>query len=505
MKWKYFVALTLFSALTIFTTFSTHADLQQAQSLLNNKIGVLDSYNTVLLDAKTTMKDEKDNWNANEEDIWENRIDYATGDPWGLGGAVLKQLIDFQHRAEIAVALGAAIGAVQTAKTDADNAQVERDTAWNNYVRLADAAGISDADRLKKGADALPVTYPDVTISCPGCDLSWSGSGIGGMAGHISYCSVKGHKNTADELVSEPLPHFSCQSCPLSHQHFTFPCRGGCGEMCRQPTIVTPPPAQGVVPGHTTNYYDHGYACQVDVPGFGNCPQTAYTCQDPECPNDANHLVYGDCKKHKVKKSDTTALAAHKKLASPVYCSVTHIFDNVPYACIITRVYKCDPVSHAPWHDFVPGPGTYPGASESSPSQNGGCTLNPGEGTGNPPGNGGSPPASNGGCTPTSTLVDCSQRRANSCYTQVSSANEHYVTCGDSDCGDSYWSCDSDDYDHHRLRSCNNVRRTGYDNGALYCDNTWRSCEYVPERIPGTVYSIVSPSCNLSSNRYCAE
>lgn len=423
----------------------------------------------------------------------------------GLGGAVLKQIIDFQDRAEIAVALGAAIGAVQTAKTNADNAETERNTIWDIYVGLADAANISANKRLTKGADALTVTYPDVTISCPGCNLSWSGSGIGDMAGHITSCSVKGHKNTADEFVSQPLPHFSCQSCPLSHQHFTFPCRGGCGEMCRQPTILTPPPSRsgGVISGHTTIYYDHGYACNVDAPGFGNCPQTAYTCQDPECPNDANHLVYGDCKKHKVRKGNTTALAEHKKLASPVYCSVTHLFNNVPYACIITRVYTCDPVSHAPWHDFVHGPGTYPGASEGSPSENGGCTSNPGEGTGNPPGSDGNPPASNGGCTPTSTPVDCSQRSANSCYTQVSSANEHSVTCGDSDCGDSYWSCDSDDYDHHRLRSCNNERFPLGNN----CYETWRACEYDPERIDGTVYSIASPKCVTDPNgfRHCAE
>ena len=84
MKWKYFVALTLFSALTIFTTFSTHADLQQAQSLLNNKIGVLTSYNTVLGPAISTMGIEESKWNQNEEDIKENRIDYATADPWVL-------------------------------------------------------------------------------------------------------------------------------------------------------------------------------------------------------------------------------------------------------------------------------------------------------------------------------------------------------------------------------------------------------------------------------------
>ena len=68
------------------------------------------------------MRDAKQDWVSNEEDITENRIDYASADLWGLGGAVLKQVIDMQDRAEIAVSLAAAIKAVQTAKSDAETA-----------------------------------------------------------------------------------------------------------------------------------------------------------------------------------------------------------------------------------------------------------------------------------------------------------------------------------------------------------------------------------------------
>ena len=138
MKRNYLIALTLFTILSLLILFQIHAEspLEEAKTTLNNKIVVLDGFNTFLNRALTVMDDEVRAWDANEEDIGENRIDYASADLWGLGGAVLKQIMDMQDRAVIAVDLGAAIGAVETAKTNADEAQQKRDTAWDTYVTL---------------------------------------------------------------------------------------------------------------------------------------------------------------------------------------------------------------------------------------------------------------------------------------------------------------------------------------------------------------------------------
>ena len=275
-----------------------------------------------------------------------------------------------QDRAEIAVKLGAAIGAVETAKTNADEAQQERDTAWNNYIALAQH--LSPGERLSKGTDALPVTYPVISIDCPGCELSWSGSDIDSIADHITSCSVKGHTNTSDDLVNGPVPHFSCQSCPLSHQHYTYACRGGCGEMCKEPFTTTSYSPMGAPAIHST-YYDHGYTCTEDVPGPFRCGRTAFTCQTPACPNDDNHWVSGECKKHKVKKGNPNALNDHKKLTPSVQCPQTHLFTHQltgqtqVFRCIITRRHECDdPITaHHPWHYFNPNP--QPGESKVYP------------------------------------------------------------------------------------------------------------------------------------------
>jgi hypothetical protein len=161
MKRNYLIALTLFTILSLLILFQIHAEspLGQAEGILTNKITVLNGFNTFLNRALTVMDDEVRAWDANEEDIGENRIDYASADLWGLGGAFLKQIMDMQDRAEIAVDLGAAIGAVETAKTNADEAQQKRDTAWDTYVTLANE--VSSQLSLSKGVDALPVTYSE--------------------------------------------------------------------------------------------------------------------------------------------------------------------------------------------------------------------------------------------------------------------------------------------------------------------------------------------------------
>ncbi len=99
--------------------------------------------------------------------------------------------------------------------------------------------------------------------------------------------------------------------------------------------------------------------------------------------------------------------------------------------------------------------------------------------------------------------VACEKQTENNCSVLVSSSTEHYVTCPSSQCGDSYWSCDSDDYDEHRLRTCTWTTLDGGSN----CDESWRSCEYTVERIQGTNLHTRSPLCvtDPNYNRHCAD
>ena len=100
-------------------------------------------------------------------------------------------------------------------------------------------------------------------------------------------------------------------------------------------------------------------------------------------------------------------------------------------------------------------------------------------------------------------MIACDMQNENNCSVMVSSSTEHYVTCPNSQCGDSYWSCDSDDYDEHRLRTCTWERLPLGE----VCGGSWRSCQYSPERISGTNLSIRSPRCptDPNGNRHCAE
>lgn len=99
--------------------------------------------------------------------------------------------------------------------------------------------------------------------------------------------------------------------------------------------------------------------------------------------------------------------------------------------------------------------------------------------------------------------VACDKKTENNCSVMVSSSTEHYVTCLNSQCGDSYWSCDSDDYDEHRVRTCTWERLPLGE----VCGGSWHSCQYTPERISGTNLSIRSPLCPTDPNdtRHCAE
>ena len=96
MKRKYLIALTFFGVLLLCAIFQLHAELtlEKAEKILTDRKGNLQDTNIILADAKGEMRMEEVKWIENEEDIGENRIDYASADLWGLGGAVLKQIMD---------------------------------------------------------------------------------------------------------------------------------------------------------------------------------------------------------------------------------------------------------------------------------------------------------------------------------------------------------------------------------------------------------------------------
>ena len=99
--------------------------------------------------------------------------------------------------------------------------------------------------------------------------------------------------------------------------------------------------------------------------------------------------------------------------------------------------------------------------------------------------------------------VACDKKTENSCNVLVSSSSEHYVTCAGSHCSDSYWTCDADDYDEHRLRTCTWQKL----DGGNYCGKSWRLCKYPVEQIDGTNLHTRSPKCVTDPNgfRHCAE
>lgn len=108
--------------------------------------------------------------------------------------------------------------------------------------------------------------------------------------------------------------------------------------------------------------------------------------------------------------------------------------------------------------------------------------------------------------TTITVTVACEKAQENSCSVQVSSSSEHSVTCPDSDCGESYWSCNSYDHNMHRLRSCTNNKLPGVMAGR-YCFKTWRRCQHTPEEIPNTQDFSASPLCvtDPNGNRFCSE
>ncbi|MYB93888.1 hypothetical protein F4054_01595, partial [Candidatus Poribacteria bacterium] len=121
--------------------------------------------------------------------------------------------------------------------------------------------------------------------------------------------------------------------------------------------------------------YDHGYDCQVDVSGPGNCPNTAFTCKTPECPNDANHLEDGECGRHKVRKGDAAAVKAHQRVDKS--CPATYTYPSGrTISCLIRIVYKCD--EHT-FHDYDPGSGTNPPPESFSTPPSGGGSTPPSE------------------------------------------------------------------------------------------------------------------------------
>ena len=494
MKRNYLIALTLSGVLLLcaLVQLSAELTLEQAVEALGEKERALQNANTHLIPPHTEMWAKYVEWTQNEEEVnRDNLIATSTvRDPAALVSLGIMHAADISDKLRLSRELAGKISTFNTKQKAVTDAAKALQTAWNNYIPLAQH--LSPEERYNIVTTPLTPSPPPASLTCPACSVRYSGVNLGGIGDHITLCSVNGH-------TVSPYPYFSCESsgCPLSNEHHTFPCRGGCGKMFRQPTILSPPPSSQGAGNLTKIYYDDGYPCDVDVPGFGNCPNTAYKCQTPPCKNDANHLKKAPCGEHTVLASE---FPQHEALpnghARKGRCTYTHNFDGTWYQCIVMITHKCD-LGHgsglANQHDFNPNPSlVYPIISPDPepipPPDNSvtcsecGVSYDPGSSSANDhslqascsstDGNGNS-------CTVTSfyacdghshsyptPTVSCWR---SSCTASVSSAYEHQVPpC--SACGSSYWTCGtyaSYSENQHRERTC---RRSG-------CGNTWRRCQ----------------------------
>lgn len=354
MRRNYFVALTLFAGILLCALVQLSAELtplQQAEKDLETADGQLGNANTHLTPPHTVMWAVYNQWLDNEEDInYDNLLATSTArDPAALAALGLIHAKDISDKLRLSSELAGAISNFNTHQDAVNKADRNLQTAWGTYIELA--KHLSPGERYVIKNTALQLSPVSVSLPCPGCGKTYSGENLGSIGEHVNSCSENGH-------AVDSLPYFNCtgSGCPKPEEHHTFACRGGCGELFPQPTIVSPPAATQGAGNFTTIYHDHGYDCEVDVSGIGNCPKTAYTCKTPECPNDAKHLIDGECGDHKVEKGDASALAAHKSVGQS--CPETYTYPSGRViSCLIYIGYKCDEHSI---HDYDPGPGTNP-------------------------------------------------------------------------------------------------------------------------------------------------
>lgn len=358
MKRNNFIFFTLFSVflLCALVQLSAELTLQQAAKALGEKERALQNANTHLIPAHTEMYSKYNEWVENEEEVnRDNLLAAATTDPLAWAAATIAQVADISDKLRLSAELAGKISTFNTKQQAVTDAAGELQTAWDTYIELA--KHLSQGERYEIKTTPLILSPPAASLTCPVCNVTYSGENLGGIGDHVTLCSVNGHK------VS-PWPYFSCESsgCPLSNEHHTFVCEGGCGELFRSPTYLSPPPSSQGAGNMVKIYYDHRRdPCGKKTGTLTTCSSRAFTCQSPECPNDTNHLVKGECGDHEVRKGDASEVSAHSKLptshSQQGRCAVTHAFDGETYQCVLINTYYCD--LHD-FHDFVDGVGTYP-------------------------------------------------------------------------------------------------------------------------------------------------
>ena len=417
MKRYYFVALILFAGIllcaVVLKLSAELTPLQQAEKDLDEKERALQNANTHLGPAHTEMSTKYVEWTQNEEELnRDNLLAASTArDPAALAALGIIHAGDISDKLRLSSELASAISNFNTKQQAVNDADSALQTAWGTYIELA--KDLSPGERYKIQTTPIILSPVSASLTCPGCGVTYSGENLGNIGDHISSCSENGHQVSS-------LPYFSCESsgCPRQNEHHTFACRGGCGELFQQPTNLSPPPGSQGAGSFTTIYYDHGYNCEVNVSGIGNCPETAFTCKTPECPNDAKHLIDGECGDHKVEKGDASALAAHKSVGQS--CPETYTYPSGRViSCLIYIAHKCD--EHT-FHDYDPGPGTNPPPEvlDNTPD----CDL------------------CTDGCSSCTPKVVCPA----DAWTNCGGTKSHATTCG---AGHSYYTCNPDAVQAH--------------------------------------------------------
>ncbi|MYB93889.1 hypothetical protein F4054_01600 [Candidatus Poribacteria bacterium] len=244
MKRDYLRTLTLFLILSlcVLVTLSAELTLERAREVLSTADGQLGNANIHLGFAHTEMHTKYVEWTQNEEELnRDNLIAASTArDPAALAALGIMHAADISDKLRLSRELAGKISTFNTKQKAVNDADKALQTAWNNYIPLAQH--LSPGERYVIINTAARLSPVSASLTCPVCNVTYSGENLGGIGDHITLCNVSGHK------VS-PYPYWSCESsgCPLSNEHHTFLCRGGCGNLFKQPTIISPPPAsQGV-------------------------------------------------------------------------------------------------------------------------------------------------------------------------------------------------------------------------------------------------------------------
>ena len=207
MKRNNFIALTLFGVLLLcaLVQLSAELTLQQAEQALGEKERALQNANTHLLPAHAEMLAKYVEWTQNEEEVnRDNLLAFSTArDPAAMVSLGIMQAADISDFLVLSRELAGKISTFNTKQKAVNDAAKELQTAWDTYIQLAQH--LSPGERYVIDNTPARPSYPTASLTCPACNVTYSGENLGGIGDHITFCSVNGHK------VS-PYPYFSCES-----------------------------------------------------------------------------------------------------------------------------------------------------------------------------------------------------------------------------------------------------------------------------------------------------